>query len=75
MAQNITLSAQMMALIRREAALQRRSLTGQARHWIRIGRSVEETGVLDYRQIRELLQTFDDEGPVEVDTGTDREAK
>ncbi|WP_158275096.1 TA system antitoxin ParD family protein [Thioclava sp. NG1] len=75
MARNITLSAHMMALIRREAAIQRRSLAGQARHWIRIGRSVEETGVLDYRQIRELLHTFDDKDQVRDHADSDREGK
>lgn len=55
----------MMALIRCQAALQRRSLAGQVRHWARVGRIVEESGVLNYRQIRILLRTYDTPTPAE----------
>ncbi|MFC2968062.1 TA system antitoxin ParD family protein [Acidimangrovimonas pyrenivorans] len=35
------------------------------RHWARIGRIVEESGVLNYRQIRILLRTYDTPTPAE----------
>ncbi|MGX1099324.1 TA system antitoxin ParD family protein [Amorphus sp. MBR-141] len=55
MAQSIKLSDEVMAVVRREAELQSRSIAGQITHWIKVGRTVETSGDFDYRRIEAAL--------------------
>lgn len=56
MAQSVKLSDEVMAPVRRESALQSRSVAGQIAHWVRIGIAVERSGDFDYRRVRAALE-------------------
>lgn len=56
MAQSVKLSDEIMALVRREAELQSRSVAGQIAHWIRIGRAIERSGAFDHARILSALE-------------------
>ena len=56
MAQSVKLSEKIMAFVRRESALQSRSVAGQITHWINIGRAVENSGAFDHQRINDVLQ-------------------
>lgn len=56
MAQSVKLSDDVMALVRRESALQSRSVAGQIAHWIKIGRAIEQSSTFDYRRISAALE-------------------
>lgn len=51
MAQSIKLSDEVMALVRREADLQSRSVAGQITHWLKIGRAIERSGTFDHARL------------------------
>lgn len=55
MAQSVKLSDDVMAHIRRESALQSRSVAGQITHWINIGRAIEQSSTFDYLCVRKAL--------------------
>ncbi|PVH30019.1 TA system antitoxin ParD family protein [Pararhodobacter oceanensis] len=55
MAQPVKLADDIMALVRREADLQSRSLAGQITHWLKIGRAIERSGAFDYGHIMAAL--------------------
>ena len=55
MAQSVKLGDEIMAAVRRESALQSRSVAGQITHWINIGRAIERSGSFDYARINEVL--------------------
>ena len=63
MARSIRLPEDMMIALRREAAVQGRTLVGKAMHWVRLGQAVEESGVLGDKRIRALLETLDHPEP------------
>ncbi|QLF71987.1 hypothetical protein FE840_020550 (plasmid) [Peteryoungia desertarenae] len=56
MAQSVKLSEDVMALVRREAELQSRSVAGQITHWLKIGRAIEHSGALDHKRILSALE-------------------
>ncbi|MGG7539734.1 TA system antitoxin ParD family protein [Rhizobium sp. Nf11,1] len=56
MAQSVKLADDIMALIRREADLQSRSVAGQITHWVKIGRAIEHSGTFDYGRIKLALE-------------------
>lgn len=56
MARSVKIADDVMALVRRESALQSRSIAGQIAHWIRIGRAIERSDTFDYRRIRAALE-------------------
>ncbi|MDG4674766.1 hypothetical protein P9A16_26935 [Shinella sp. 838] len=56
MAQSVKLADDIMALIRREADLQSRSVAGQITHWVKIGRAIEHSGTFDYSRIKLALE-------------------
>lgn len=56
MAQSVKLSDGIMALVRREADLQSRSVAGQITHWLRIGRAIEHSGAFDHARIAAALE-------------------
>ncbi len=56
MAQSVKLADDIMALIRREADLQSRSVAGQITHWVRIGRAIERSGSFDHARINAALE-------------------
>ena len=56
MAQSVKLADEIMALIRREADLQSRSVAGQITHWLKIGRAIEHSGTFDYSRILVALE-------------------
>ncbi|WP_425050076.1 TA system antitoxin ParD family protein [Psychromarinibacter sp. S121] len=56
MAQSVKLADDIMALIRREAELQSRSVAGQITHWVRIGRAIESSGAFDHARITAALE-------------------
>jgi hypothetical protein len=55
-AQAVKISDLEMAALREAADINRRSLSGQAEHWIRIGRAVERDPRFGYVQIEEALR-------------------
>lgn len=55
MAQSVKLADDVMALVRREADLQSRSVAGQITHWLKIGRAIEHSGAFDYSRILAAL--------------------
>lgn len=57
-----------MMAIREAAALQSRSIAGQAEHWLRLGRAVERDPRFSYSKIEEALK-----GLVDVDLLTTEE--
>lgn len=56
MAQSVKLADDIMALVRREADLQSRSVAGQITHWLKIGRAIERSGTFDYGRIKLALE-------------------
>ncbi|MTH60879.1 TA system antitoxin ParD family protein [Paracoccus litorisediminis] len=56
MAQSVKLADEVMALIRREADLQSRSVAGQITHWLKIGRAIERSGNYDHARIAAALE-------------------
>lgn len=56
MAKSVKIADDVMALVRRESALQSRSIAGQIAHWIRIGRAIERSDTFDYQRIRSALE-------------------
>lgn len=56
MAQSVKLSDDIMALVRREAALHSRSVAGQITYWLKIGRSIELSGAFDHARITAALE-------------------
>ncbi|KJS25520.1 MAG: hypothetical protein VR75_10860 [Hyphomonadaceae bacterium BRH_c29] len=44
-----------MEILRREAGLSKRSVGGQASHWMTIGRLVEQSADFSYQRVREAL--------------------
>ena len=56
MAQSIKLSDEVMALVRREADLQSRSVAGQITHWLKIGRAIERSGTFDHARLGQALE-------------------
>jgi hypothetical protein len=55
MAQSIKISDEIMKALRVESELATRSLAGQAEHWLRIGRAVENSSNFSYQHIKEAL--------------------
>lgn len=55
MAASIKLSDDMIALLRRESAIAKRSLASQAEHWITLGRAIERSPEFDYARVRATL--------------------
>ena len=55
MAQSVKLADDIMALVRREADLQSRSVAGQITHWLRLGRAIEQSGTYDHTRITAAL--------------------
>ncbi|MGP3699712.1 TA system antitoxin ParD family protein [Rhodobacter sp. NSM] len=56
MAQSVKLADDIMALVRREAELNSRSVAGQITHWLRIGRAIEQSGSFDHARIVAALE-------------------
>ncbi len=56
MAQSVKLADEIMALVRREAGLQSRSVASQITHWMKIGRAIERSGSFDYARITDALE-------------------
>ncbi|GHG98596.1 TA system antitoxin ParD family protein [Pseudodonghicola xiamenensis] len=56
MAQSVKLADDIMALVRREAELQSRSVAGQITHWLKIGRAIEHSDSFDYARIIAALE-------------------
>ncbi|MEM7711721.1 MAG: hypothetical protein AAF264_13450 [Pseudomonadota bacterium] len=56
MAQSLKLSDSVMALVRREAELQSRSVAGQVTHWLKIGRAIEQSGSYDHARLTAVLE-------------------
>lgn len=56
MAQSVKLADDIMALVRREAELQSRSVAGQLTHWVKIGRAVERSGTFDHAKVMAALE-------------------
>lgn len=57
MGRSIKISEEEMELLRREAKLASRSISGQVTHWLRTGRSIERAPDFNNAHIREALQT------------------
>ena len=55
MAQSVKLADDVLALVRREADLQSRSVAGQVTHWLRLGRAIEQSGAYDHRRVAAAL--------------------
>lgn len=56
MAQAVKISDDEMAVLRQAAALQSRSLTGQAEHWLRLGRAFERDPRFSYVRVEQALK-------------------
>lgn len=56
MSQSVKLGGDIVALVRREAELQGRSVAGQISHWLRIGRAVELSGRFDHAYVTAALE-------------------
>lgn len=56
MAQSVKLADDIMALVRREADLQSRSVAGQIAHWLKIGRAIEHSSAFDYGRVKLVLE-------------------
>jgi hypothetical protein len=56
MAQSVKLADEVMALVRREADLQSRSVAGQITHWVKLGRAIEQSGAFDHARLTQALQ-------------------
>jgi hypothetical protein len=68
MAQSIKLADDIMKIVRREAELQSRSISGQITHWVRVGRAIEKSGNFDHVRITAALA-----GELETTDLTDEE--
>jgi len=55
MAKGIRVSDEIYAEIVSESKLASRSLNGQAEHWIKIGKAIEQSGNFNYLQVKEAL--------------------
>lgn len=55
MAQSIKISDDDIDFLRKEAQLSSRSIAGQAEHWMRIGRAIEQSPSFNYQHIRNVL--------------------
>lgn len=53
---SIKISNDEMIYVAKEAAIQNRSIGGQAEHWIRIGRAIETSPQFNYDNVRKALQ-------------------
>ena len=56
MAQSIKISNTEMDILRDESKTFGRSIAGQAEHWIRIGRAIEQSDHFNYRKIQAVLK-------------------
>lgn len=56
MAQSVKLADDVMALVRREAELNSRSVAGQITHWLRLGRAIEQSGAYDHARVTAALE-------------------
>ncbi len=55
MAQSIKISNTEMDILRDESKTFGRSIAGQAEHWMRIGRAIEQSNHFNYRKIQAVL--------------------
>lgn len=55
MAQTLRISDDGMAMLREESRNQHRSLASQAEYWIALGRAVERSSLLNFKQIQAML--------------------
>lgn len=55
MAQSIKISNSEMDILRDESKTFGRSIAGQAEHWMRIGRAIEQSNHFNYRKIQAVL--------------------
>ncbi len=56
MAQSIKISNAEMEVLRDESKTFGRSIAGQAEHWMRIGRAIEQSDHFNYRKIQAVLK-------------------
>ena len=56
MAQSIKISNTEMDILRDESKTFGRSIAGQAEHWMRIGRAIEQSDHFNYRKIQAVLK-------------------
>lgn len=56
MPQSVKLADDVMADIRKAAALQSRSVAGQITHWVNIGRAIETSSSFDYDHVTAALE-------------------
>ena len=56
MAQSIKISNAEMDILRDESKTFGRSIAGQAEHWMRIGRAIEQSDHFNYRKIQAVLK-------------------
>lgn len=56
MAQSVKLADEVMETVRREADLHSRSVAGQITHWLRLGRSIEQSGAYDHARVTAALE-------------------
>jgi len=55
MAKTLRISDPYMELLRAESRDQHRTLAGQAEYWMALGRAVERSRLVDFQQVRALL--------------------
>lgn len=55
MAKTLRISDPYMELLRTESRDQHRTLAGQAEYWMALGRAVERSRLVDFQQVRALL--------------------
>jgi hypothetical protein len=63
MAQTLRISDAGMAQLRKESGRQHRTLAGQAEYWMALGRAVERSNLINFKQVQVMLDghiTFDD---------------
>lgn len=56
MAQSVKIADEEMEIVRKESAVQSRSIAGQIAHWLRIGRAIERSPTFDYARVRAALE-------------------
>jgi hypothetical protein len=56
MAQSVKLADDVMAVVRREADRQSRSVAGQITHWVRLGKAIEQSGAYDHARVTAALE-------------------
>ena len=54
----VKISDSEMLVLRKVAALQSRSLAGQAEHWLRLGRAFEANPIYGYAKVEQALQAL-----------------